>query len=78
MFRDMGYVCWRADPPHIILRKLARSIMILPLALKILEGITRAVEALRPSPVLLRPLYRWVIGTYICLGYREGLKAQDG
>jgi hypothetical protein len=78
MFRDKGYVRWREDPLHIILRKLARSIMILPPALKMLEGITSAVEALWPSPVLLRPLYRWVIGTYICLGYREGLKAQHG
>jgi glycosyltransferase involved in cell wall biosynthesis len=78
MFQDKGHVAWHDDPPHIILRKLTRSIMILPLALKMLEGITRTVEALRPSPVLLRPLYRWVIGTYICLGYREGLKAQDG
>jgi glycosyltransferase involved in cell wall biosynthesis len=78
MFRDKGYMSWHDDPPHIILRKLARSIMILPPALKMFEGITSAVEALWPSPVLLRPLYRWVIGTYICLGYREGLKARHG
>jgi len=74
MFEDKGYIAWRDDPPHIILRKLARSIMILSPALKTLEGVTSAVQALWPSPVLLRPLYRWVIGTYICLGYREGLR----
>lgn len=76
MFEDKGYIAWRDDPPHIILRKLARSIMILSPTLKMLEGITSAVEALWPSPMLLRPLYRWVIGTYTCLGYREGLKAR--
>jgi glycosyltransferase involved in cell wall biosynthesis len=78
MFRDKGYVRWREDPPNIVLRKLARTVMIWPPALAALEGVTQAVEALYPSPALLRPLYRWVIGTYICLGYREGLKARHG
>jgi GT2 family glycosyltransferase len=78
MFHDKGYISWRDDPPNIVLRKLARSIMIRPPARKALEVITGVVEALWPSPALLRPLYRWVIGTYICLGYREGLKAQHG
>jgi GT2 family glycosyltransferase len=78
MFRDKGFISWRHDPPHILLRKLARSVMILPPALTTLEKITEMVEAHYPSPALLRPLYRWVIGTYICLGYREGLKARHG
>jgi hypothetical protein len=74
MFRDKGHISWRDDPPYIILRKLARSAMILPLALWVLERATSTVDALWPSQVLLRPLYRWVIGTYVCLGYREALK----
>lgn len=78
MLWDKGYISWLNDPPHIILRKLARSVMIWPPALWALETVTQGVESLYPSPTLLRPLYRWVIGTYICLGYREGLKARYG
>ena len=77
MLWDKGYIAWRDDPLNIILRKLARSVMILPPVLKTLEGITSAVEALWPSPVLLRPLYRWVVGSYIFIGFREGLRARD-
>ena len=78
MFEDKGHIAWRDDPPHIILRKLARSVMIWPPALWTLEKVTEVVEMLYPSPALLRPLYRWVIGTYTCLGYREGLKTRYG
>jgi hypothetical protein len=78
MFRDKGYIAWHDDPPNIILRKAARTVMSLAPALKTLEGVTRAVEAMWPSPTLLRPLYRWIIGTYICIGYREGLKTRYG
>lgn len=78
MFEDKGYLSWGQDPARIVLRKLARGLMILPPILNALEGITRAVEEICPSPALLRPLYRWVLGAYLCLGYREGMRERHG
>lgn len=75
-YRDMGYVSWGRDSPVIAARKIARGIMAWPPALWMLEQVTRLVGYAHPAPVLLRPLYRWVLGTHICLGYREGLRKQ--
>jgi len=77
MFRDKGYVSWREDPLPIIARKLIRGLMIQPPLLWGLEQLTHCVERLCPHPALLRPLYRWVLGAYICLGYREGLQKRN-
>lgn len=78
MFRDMGYINWRDDPHPLVLRKLVRSIMIQSQVRRTLETLIRVVECRWPSPALLRPLYRWIISTYICLGYRQGLRARHG
>lgn len=75
MFWDKGYVSWREDDPQIILRKLVRGAMIWSPALWGLEKLVSFVERICPKPALLKPLYRWVIGSYICLGYREGQRS---
>ncbi len=74
MFRDKGPIAWRQDPPALILRKLARQVASSRPAMWALEQLAHILEQRYPSPSLLRPLYRWIIGGYIFRGYREGLR----
>ncbi len=74
MFHDKTPISWRTDPPRLIVRKLARQAASTRPAVWALQQLVRIVERVHPSPALLRPLYRWVIGAYIYRGYRQGLK----
>ncbi len=74
MFHDKTPVAWCQDPPRLIARKLARHVASSRPALWTLEQTAHILEQHYPSPSLLRPLYRWVIGGYIFRGYREGLR----
>lgn len=74
MFHDKTPIAWRRDPPRLIVRKLARHVASSRPALWGMEQIVSVLEQRCPSPTLLRPLYRWIIGGYIFRGYREGLR----
>jgi glycosyltransferase involved in cell wall biosynthesis len=74
MFHDKTPIAWGQDPPRLITRKLARHVASSRPALWGLEQIVSLLEQHYPSPILLRPLYRWIIGGYIFRGYREGLR----
>lgn len=74
MFHDKTPIAWREDPPRLILRKLARQAASSRPAMWAMEQLVRVLEQRDPSPTLLRPLYRWIIGGYIFRGYRAGLK----
>jgi len=74
MFRDKTPIAWGQDPPRLVARKLARHGASSRPALWGLEQLVHVLEQRYPSPALLRPLYRWVIGGYIFRGYREGLR----
>ncbi len=74
MFLDKAPIVWKQDPPRLIARKLARHAASSRPALWGLEQITQVLEQHYPSPTLLRPLYRWIIGGYIFRGYRAGLR----
>ena len=78
MFHDKAPITWRADPPALVVRKLARQVISSPLALRGMEGLVRVLEARYPSPAILERLYRWVSSAYIYRGYREGLKKLEG
>lgn len=78
MFRDKGPIAWRQDPPRLILRKLARHVASSRPAMWSMERLVHILEQRHPSPALLRPLYRWIIGGYIFRGYREGLRENQG
>jgi glycosyltransferase involved in cell wall biosynthesis len=73
MFKDKGRLDWQHDSPGLIARKLARHVMASRPALWLTERITRLVECVAPMPALLRPLYRWVVGSYVFRGYQQGL-----
>jgi len=78
MFHDKTPIDWRCDSWHLIARKFLRQIASSCLSLTVLEYTTRLLEGVCPSPRLLRPLYRWIIGGYIFRGYREGLRKYAG
>lgn len=73
MFRDKYPVRWKEDSPALILRKLARRVASFPPILAGMEWSVKLIEGLFPSPHLLRPMYRWIIGGYIYNGYHQGL-----
>ena len=74
MFHDKPPVAWGQDSPRLIARKLARLIASSRPVLNGLEHLMGILEKRYPSPVLLRPLYRWILGGYIFRGYRAGLR----
>lgn len=64
----------RSDPPGLIARKTARSILALPPAVWAMERIVGLLEHRLPRPALLRFFYWKVLGSYQLRGIREGLR----
>jgi glycosyltransferase involved in cell wall biosynthesis len=73
MFYDKTPISWGQDPPHLIARKLARSVASSGPALWSMEQIVTALEKHYSASTILASLYRYIIGGYIFRGYREGL-----
>lgn len=73
MFADKAPIDWRRDRPGIILRKVCRQMASCKPSMILLQWATHLLETYWPSPFLLRPFYRWVVGGYIYWGYRDGL-----
>lgn len=73
MIHDKTPIAWRADPPRLIVRKLARHVTSSWLALGTLEGAATLLARWRPHGSTRRALERWVVGGYLCRGYRQGL-----
>jgi glycosyltransferase involved in cell wall biosynthesis len=78
MFRDKGPVDLQFDPPRLVARKMARSVLSSSLSLRSMEALCGVLEVHYPNPDLLTPLYRWIMGAYIYRGYRRGLKELNG
>ncbi len=74
MFHDKTPIAWGQDSPGRVARKLARHIGSSRPVLKGMEHLVSVLEKRFPSPVVLRPLYRWILGGYIFQGYRAGLR----
>lgn len=74
MFHDKTPLAWGVDGPHLILRKLVRFPASSLIVLTIMEQTVHFLEKHAPSPKILHPIYRWVIGGYIFRGFREGLR----
>lgn len=74
MFDDKTPIAWGKDRPGLIFRKLARRITSSRPALWIMEQLVKLVEQQYPSPAVLRPIYRWIVGGYIFQGYQTGLR----
>jgi len=74
MFRDKTPIAWGQDSLRLTTRKLARHVTSSRPVLTGMELVVNVLEQRYPSPKLLRPLYRWILGGYIFRGYRVGLK----
>ena len=64
----------RSDPPALAAKKLAKSALSHPLALRVLHQVVDNLERAGASEAILRRAYRAVIGLHIFRGYREALK----
>lgn len=73
MFRDMGPIDWRHDPPLMVARRLIRRLSASAPARWALVKLIRRLEAWAPESPMLGRLYRWTLGACVCWGYREGL-----
>lgn len=78
MFHDKRPVAWGKDSFGLSCRKLMRCATSMHPLVQCLEATVRWLERHFPSPQLLRPLYRWVIGAYLFRGYRQGLRGPQG
>ena len=74
MFHDKGPINWAEDSSVLLARKVARHLAAWPPVLWGLEQTAKWVERVFPSPQLLRPLYRWIQGSYMFRGFREGIR----
>jgi GT2 family glycosyltransferase len=73
MFADKEPIDWPADRLGLIGRKALRSLLARRRVRSLLETMTPLVERAVPWPALLRRWYFGVLGSYIFVGYREGL-----
>jgi glycosyltransferase involved in cell wall biosynthesis len=78
MYQDKTALNWGEDGAGLTLRKIARRLTSTKWALSLQQGVVRFCEKVWPRPWLLRPLYRWIQGGYIALGYREGRANLNG
>lgn len=74
MFADKTPVDWDQDSPSLVIRKCARTVVSTPPITYLMEVLASAFERCYPAPRLLRPLYRWITGSYMYRGYRQGLR----
>lgn len=73
MFYHKTPIDWRQDSPRQIARKCVHSLAAASVVLWGMEQATRVIERTIRARKLLRPLYRWIQGSYMYRGYREGL-----
>ena len=74
MFYDKTPIRLVQDPPSLLARKLARSIVSSRPVLWMMEQIVKGLEKNYPASTILPSLYRYIIGGYVFHGYREGLR----
>ncbi|HUX87567.1 MAG TPA: glycosyltransferase family 2 protein [Chloroflexota bacterium] len=77
MFRDMSPPDWRRDAPSLIVRKFLRALSATEVVVNSETALVSALERATPSPRVLGPFYRWIIGAYIFRGYRDGLTTRQ-
>jgi glycosyltransferase involved in cell wall biosynthesis len=71
--RDKEPISWKEDNLNLILRKIARQLLALPVSIFSIKMVIGALEKLYPRPSVLRPLYWKVLSSYLLLGVRDGI-----
>jgi len=74
MFRDKTPIVISQDSPALIIDKLFHAFTAWRPVQWVMERLAYFLERVAPSPPALRPIYRWIISSYIYGGYREGLR----
>ena len=74
MFVDKTPVSIQSDPLPLVIHKMWHALNALPPVLWTMEQAAILLESTAPHPALLRPLYRWIMSSYIYQGYRLGLR----
>ena len=77
MFQDKAPIFWGKDLLVLMLKKVCRPILAWSPLLSGMMRLTRYSEKYFPNSCLLRKLYIWIVGSYIYLGFRSGLKQVD-
>lgn len=73
MLFDKTPVDLSRDSAGLVVKKRLRQMGSSPAVVRSLEEIVKLLEKAMPSPTLLRPLYRWIAGSYMYRGYQDGL-----
>ena len=74
MYHDKTPIAWKKDSFSLILRKISRQIASTPIVISAIATLVRAFERFYPSPAVLGRLYLWLSGSYMYVGFREGLR----
>jgi GT2 family glycosyltransferase len=69
-----GYVQFGKDPALLIVKKLLRSLVILPGVLQLAFGVIKILEAVAPNSYVLFKFYDLLVAAHIQKGWRMGLK----
>jgi GT2 family glycosyltransferase len=72
--RDKEPIRWRQDGPGLIVQKAARRVLVFPVSVWLLTKVTHVLQKWYPWPPLLRFFYWQVLGSYLFLGFRAGIK----
>ncbi len=78
MYADKGPIDWKHDNPRLIAKKAARRLLATRPLMRFLEGVTPLIERTTTSEIFLRRWYYGLLGSYVLLGYREGLTGASG
>lgn len=74
MLVDKAPVSLGKDPLPLVLDKLFHAFTAWQPIRKSMEFLVERVEGVAPDPRLLRPLYRWIMSSYIYEGFHLGLR----
>jgi len=72
-----GPVQWRREPASLSIKKLLKSILILPPMRALALALTRVLETVAPKGRFLDNLYRALLGAHLQRGYRRGLRSES-
>ncbi|MCP5100315.1 MAG: glycosyltransferase family 2 protein [Chloroflexi bacterium] len=75
MLYDKTPINLSQDSLQLVSKKILRQATSSKPIVWMLEQNVKLLERKKPSPTLLRPLYRWIAGSYMYRGYQEGLRA---
>ena len=73
MYKDKTPILWGKDPSRLVLRKIVRQMVSSRPFLFSMELLASWLEISEFTYPVLRPLYRWIKGSYMYRGFRDGL-----